>query len=71
MNQVSIGHRLVPAMLVRSMRDTLAFYEKLGFEAAGDRFFHYENGPSLPMCIDVTKHAARLARERRRREARA
>ncbi len=32
---VEIGHRLVPALLVRNMQDTLAFYEKLGFRLSG------------------------------------
>jgi len=35
MNAVNIGDRLVPALLVRDMRATLAFYEKLGFRIVG------------------------------------
>ena len=32
MKRIGIGHRLVPALLVRNMGETLAFYKKLGFE---------------------------------------
>jgi len=35
MTQVNIGQRLVPALLVRDMRETLAFYETLGFVLTG------------------------------------
>ena len=35
MENVSIGQRLVPALLVRDTRETLAFYEKLGFVLTG------------------------------------
>lgn len=35
MKAVGIGQRLVPAMLVRNMGDTLAFYQKLGFQLTG------------------------------------
>ena len=35
MENVSIGQRLVPALLVRDMRETLAFYQKLGFVLTG------------------------------------
>ena len=32
MTSVSIGQRLVPALLVQDMRATVAFYERLGFQ---------------------------------------
>ncbi len=35
MNTVAIGRRLVPALLVRDMQATLAFYEQLGFRVVG------------------------------------
>ena len=35
MGNVSIGNRLVPALLVRNMRETLQFYQKLGFVLTG------------------------------------
>lgn len=44
----------------------LPLYKRLGFEIAGERFFHYENGPSVPMVMDVKKHAERLARRAER-----
>jgi catechol 2,3-dioxygenase-like lactoylglutathione lyase family enzyme len=31
----NLGHRLVPALLVRNMSETLAFYAKLGFRLTG------------------------------------
>jgi catechol 2,3-dioxygenase-like lactoylglutathione lyase family enzyme len=31
----NLGHRLVPALLVRDMAETLAFYRKLGFTLTG------------------------------------
>lgn len=35
MTTVDIGQRLVPALLVRDMSETLAFYRKLGFVLTG------------------------------------
>ena len=35
MTRVNIGQQLVPALLVRDMRETLAFYQKLGFTVIG------------------------------------
>jgi len=35
MTKVNIGQQLVPALLVRDMRETLAFYRKLGFALTG------------------------------------
>lgn len=34
-SSVDLGHQLVPALLVREMRETLAFYERLGFRLTG------------------------------------
>ena len=35
MSPVNVGTRLVPALLVRNMRETLTFYRALGFELRG------------------------------------
>lgn len=35
MKPVDIGHRLVPSLLARDLRETLTFYKKLGFELSG------------------------------------
>ncbi len=35
MRNGKLGRRLVPALLVRDMAETLAFYRKLGFEVVG------------------------------------
>ena len=35
MKTINLGHRLVPALLVRDMRQTLAFYQQLGFQLNG------------------------------------
>ncbi len=35
MKPVGIGQRIVPALLVRDMGQTLSFYRKLGFEVTG------------------------------------
>ncbi len=37
-------------------------YESVGFRTAGPAFFHYENGPSWPMMLDVAQHGERLRR---------
>lgn len=34
-SSTSLGERLVPALLVRDMAETLNFYEKLGFQVTG------------------------------------
>ena len=36
------------------------FYEKFGFKSAGEPFFHYENGPSLPMALDLSVLGTKL-----------
>ena len=36
-------------------------YRRGGFKPAEEEFFHYENGPSLPMVLDVSKYAKRFA----------
>jgi len=40
----------------------IPLYTRIGFEPAGEKFFHYENGPSVPMVMDLTRHAERLSR---------
>jgi N-acyl-L-homoserine lactone synthetase len=42
----------------------LHYYKAIGFTISGRMFFHRENGPSLPMRLDVVKHGNRLCRER-------
>ncbi len=46
----------------------IPYYRALGFRAAGPEFFHRENGPSIPMRLDLIKHGARLARDNGARE---
>jgi CRP-like cAMP-binding protein/predicted GNAT family N-acyltransferase len=41
----------------------LPYYKAIGFTITGRKFFHRENGPSVPMVIDLVKHGARLSRE--------
>jgi CRP-like cAMP-binding protein/predicted GNAT family N-acyltransferase len=38
----------------------MPFYQALGFTVNGPMFFHRENGPSLPMVLDLVKHGKRL-----------
>lgn len=40
----------------------IPFYKRVGFAESGERFFHYENGPSVPMVLDVNRHAEKLSR---------
>lgn len=40
----------------------LPLYRRLGYIIAAEEFAHCENGPSIPMVMDLTKHAERLAR---------
>lgn len=48
------------------------YYRALGFETAAPQFFHPENGPSLPMRLDLEAHgAAMTGREGLRRMMRA
>jgi hypothetical protein len=39
------------------------YYKALGFRVTGEAFFHRENGPSLPMMVNVTRHGARLSKD--------
>jgi CRP-like cAMP-binding protein len=41
----------------------LPYYKALGFKVAGRKFFHRENGPSLPLVLDVARHGQRLGTE--------
>jgi len=34
---------------------------RFGFKPEEEEFFHYENGPTLPMVFDVSKAEKRLA----------
>src|SRR5215475_14596073 len=44
-----LGHRLVPALLVRDMEETLAFYRKLGFRLIGC------HPPGMPTWAEVSR----------------
>ena len=46
----------------------LPYYKAIGFTTAGPKFLHLENGPSIPMMLDVVKHGGRLSRESAPRE---
>lgn len=37
------------------------YYRAMGFKVAAETFFHPENGPSLPMRLDLVKHGEELA----------
>lgn len=41
----------------------LDYYKAMGFDIAGEEFFHRENGPSIPMRLDLIKHGEMLAGE--------
>jgi N-acyl-L-homoserine lactone synthetase len=41
----------------------LHYYKALGFKVVGREFFHRENGPSVPMMLDVARHGRRLSRD--------
>lgn len=38
-------------------------YKALGFKVAGKTFFHQENGPSIPMVLDLTGPGKKLTRD--------
>ncbi|ODB96786.1 N-acyl amino acid synthase FeeM domain-containing protein [Candidatus Thiodiazotropha endoloripes] len=40
----------------------LALYKRIGFVPAGEMFYHYENGPSLPMVMDLEQYSKTLAK---------
>lgn len=46
----------------------LPYYRAFGFEVAGKTFFHYENGPSIPLLLDLEKTGRRLSRDPGMRE---
>lgn len=49
-----IGTRLVPALLVQDMRETLEFYRRLGFQVAG------HNSESDPTWAEVERDSVKL-----------
>jgi catechol 2,3-dioxygenase-like lactoylglutathione lyase family enzyme len=55
MEKVSIGNRLVPALLVRDMPETLAFYRKLAFVLTGCHPSH-----STPTWAEVQRDSVVL-----------
>ncbi len=38
----------------------LHYYQAMGFRVSGEQFFHRENGPSIPMKIDLVRHGKKL-----------
>jgi CRP-like cAMP-binding protein len=38
----------------------LHYFRAMGFQVAGDTFFHPENGPSIPLRLDLEKHGKNL-----------
>ena len=41
----------------------LHYYQAMGFVVTNDCFLHEENGPSIPMRLDLRRHGRRLSRE--------
>jgi CRP-like cAMP-binding protein len=41
----------------------LPYYRAIGFSITAPQFFHRENGPSIPMKLDLEKHGERLSEE--------
>ena len=46
----------------------LPYYKAVGFKVSGEKFLHRENGPSIPMRLDVQIHGETLCQERGVRE---
>ncbi len=42
--------------------DLMPLYKRIGFVQAGEMFYHYENGPSVPMVMDLEQYSKTLAR---------
>ncbi|MGE3840900.1 MAG: cyclic nucleotide-binding domain-containing protein [Vicinamibacterales bacterium] len=40
----------------------LPYYKAMGFSETGPAFMHRENGPSVPMYLDLSRHGRRLSR---------
>ena len=40
--------------------ELLHYYRALGFRTANAQFLHYDNGPSVPMRVDLRRHGRRL-----------
>jgi CRP-like cAMP-binding protein len=53
----------IKACYIDSIPALLPYYKALGFTIAGQKFFHRENGPSIPMVLDVVRHGDRLSNE--------
>ena len=41
---------------IDSIPAQIPFYERIGFVPSGERFFHYQNGPSVPMVMDLARY---------------
>jgi GNAT superfamily N-acetyltransferase len=39
------------------------YYQAMGFEITGEAFFHRENGPSVPIRLDLTRHIEAMSSE--------
>jgi predicted GNAT family N-acyltransferase len=67
-----VFHKLLVAWLAHVMRKGAAecyidctpnlvrFYQRCEFRVSGAPFFHYENGLSVPMMLDLVQHADAL-----------
>src|SRR3954453_4532236 len=53
---------------IDSVPALVCYYKAIGFKISGPKFYHRENGPSVPMMLDVTRHGARLSRDLGRRD---
>lgn len=48
---------------IDSIPSLLHYYKALGFTVAGEKFFHRENGPSIPMKLDLVTYGEGLSRD--------
>ena len=42
----------------------LPYYKAIGFKVAGETFLHRENGPSIPMRLDLMRYGELLSKDR-------
>jgi CRP-like cAMP-binding protein/predicted GNAT family N-acyltransferase len=48
---------------IDSIPSLLPYYKAIGFRIVAPKFFHAENGPSIPMKLDLLSHGERLCRD--------
>jgi predicted GNAT family N-acyltransferase len=48
---------------IDSVPSLMPYYKAIGFKVVAPKFFHRENGPSVPMKLDLIKHGPKLCRE--------